>query len=329
MTESEEEKLKDNPNYLFPDINKVFEHLHKSGWSQINTLAYASPMFQVMMIKDNWGAYFPMPDYPLYRGQRYYYDVCKPSLYRRSWTEEQKIERLLQIEDFKHILAENPEVKELKQASLFVNYLGLAQHYGIETEMLDMTNSPLVAAFFATTTYDSNTRMYRPVEDCVSVGCIYFDVLGPMINGANEGENRDIWPVGMEALRRPNEQRGYTIKLNENDNFNTIINHPKCFRFIQNRDWSYKIFAATGGGSVLFPYDPMADKIWAMRKFKIYGLDSLDIVIGNEQLTVPKVGIQKALETKGCHFLRTTPFLYTKEELNFIENEYKKKFPNS
>lgn len=128
MTESEEEKLKDNPNYLFPDINKVFEHLHKSGWSQINTLAYASPMFQVMMIKDNWGAYFPMPDYPLYRGQRYYYDVCKPSLYRRSWTEEQKIERLLQIEDFKHILAENPEVKELKQASLFVNYLGLAQH---------------------------------------------------------------------------------------------------------------------------------------------------------------------------------------------------------
>jgi hypothetical protein len=46
------------------------------------------------------------------------------------------------LEDFKHILDVNPEVKGLKSANLYVNYDGLAQHYGIETDMLDLTNSP-------------------------------------------------------------------------------------------------------------------------------------------------------------------------------------------
>lgn len=328
MDISKVEKRKDRPDYIFSDVNEVFEYLHNMGWSQVATLAYAAPIFQVMMINDQWGAYFPMPVHPLYRGQRYYYNICKPSLYRKCWTKEQQIERLIQIEDFKHILDENPEIKGLKQADLFVNYMGLAQHYGIETDMLDMTNSPLVAAFFATTTYDPKSRKYYPVEDCVSIGCIYFDALGTMMNGGNNGEIRDIWPVGMEALRRPGEQRGYTIRLKEDDNYNTIINHPICFRFIQNRDWSYRIFAATNGGSMLFPYDPMADKVWAMRKYRIYGLDSLTKVLENELLTDSISEIKEALEDTGCHFISSSPFLYTKEVLAYIDAEYKKKFPN-
>ena len=36
----------------------------------------------------------------------------------------------------------------MEQAGLVVNYEALAQHYGIATNMMDMTNSPLVAAFF-------------------------------------------------------------------------------------------------------------------------------------------------------------------------------------
>lgn len=323
------ERQKDNPDYVFSDINKVFEHLHKVGWSQISTLAYAGPCFQILQITEDWGAYFPMPMSPLYRGQRHYYDPCKPSIYRRQWTNESKLERLVQLEDFKHILDVNPEVKGLKSANLYVNYDGLAQHYGIETDMLDLTNSPLVAAFFATTEYDPLKDEYRPVEDCVSIGCIYFLSLGAHFNGFNNNTDGDIWPVGMEALRRPSEQRGYTMRLKEGQDFNTISGDIMCFRFIQNKDWSYRIFAATGGGKLLFPYDPMTEKVKAMRKYRIYGLDSLQKVYDSQSpTTLTFEQTKKALEDAGCHFLPTTPFSYNKDELEYINREYKRKFPN-
>jgi hypothetical protein len=324
---SKEESRKDSPDYLFSDINEVFEHLRNMGWNQIDTFAYAASMFRVMMINDTWGAYFPMPMNPLFRGQRLYHDVCKPSFYRREWNEQENLERLLQIEDFKHMLDVNPEVESLKKANLYVNYIGLAQHYGIETDMLDMTNSPLVAAFFATTEYDSLTDTYKPVEDCISVGCIYFYALGANFNGFSGNED-GVWPVGMEALRRPSEQRGYTIRMKENDNFNTMINHPTCFRFIQNRDWSYRIFTATRGGNLLFPYDPMAEKIRIMRKYRIYGVDSLMAVMDHINIQQTLEEVKASMEQFGCHFLPSTPFGYTETELSFVEKEYNRRFPN-
>lgn len=53
----------------------------------------------------------------------------------------------MQIEDFKTILNDNPEIKDEIEGGLAVNYIGLAQHYGIETNVIDLTNSFGVAAF--------------------------------------------------------------------------------------------------------------------------------------------------------------------------------------
>lgn len=327
MTKEED---KDKPEYLFSNIDEVFEHIHNSGWTGIHTLAYTCPVFEAMEMEKDWMVYAPMPIHPLFRGERLYHDVCKPSLYRRSWTEAQKLERLVQIEDFKHILDDNPEIKELKQGNLHVNYMGLAQHYGIETDMLDLTNSPLVAAYFATTEYDSLKDEYRPVEDYVSIGCIYFDTIGTLGNMMLPGERGNIYPVGMEALRRPGEQRGFTIKLGETDNLNTIPAHPIRFRFIQNKQCSYRIFQATNGGRIFFPYDPMAEKVRIMRKYRIYGEDSLLIVVENEKSrSYTYSEALKLLSDSGCSFEETTPFLYTSKEKRYINEEYHKKFPNA
>ena len=87
---------------------------------------------------------------------------------------EQFFERLIQMSDFKAILQENPQIKDLERAGLLVNFEALAQHYGIATNMMDMTNSPLVAAFFATTGYDAVSDSYYPILHTVSKGVIYF-----------------------------------------------------------------------------------------------------------------------------------------------------------
>lgn len=103
-----------------------------------------------------------------------FHEKCLPPLYRRKWSPLQKLERQIQLEDFRFILQVNPEIKEMEEGGPEVNYNGLAQYYGIETNVLDLTNSFLVAAFFATTTYDSLMDVYRPILHVVSQGVIYF-----------------------------------------------------------------------------------------------------------------------------------------------------------
>ena len=126
-----------------------------------------------MQLSDKQLVACPMPITPLYRGQNAIYEPCKPSLYRGEQTKERLFERSLQLADFKSILQENPQVKDLEEDGLIVNYEALAQHYGIATNMMDMTNSPLVAAFFATTRYDASTDTYSPILNYVSMGIIY------------------------------------------------------------------------------------------------------------------------------------------------------------
>lgn len=44
-----------------------------------------------------------------------------------------------------------------------VNYMALAQHYGFETSLMDLTNDARVALFFATCKYEWDTDSYRPL----------------------------------------------------------------------------------------------------------------------------------------------------------------------
>lgn len=84
--------------------------------------------------------------------------------------------------------------------------------------VLDLTNSFLVAAFFATTTYDSLMDVYRPIVHMVLRDVIYFF---PSSAFLNFGIKPLIWPIRIEALRRPGERRGFGMEMtDENKDLN-------------------------------------------------------------------------------------------------------------
>ena len=66
-----------------------------------------------------------------------------------------------------------------------------------------------------------------------------------------------------------------------------------------------------------------------MSKYHIYGEDSLHKVIHYSKYDISYEFAKKTLEKRGCHFYSTTPFKYTNSELEYITNNYHKKYPGS
>lgn len=311
--------------YVFKDIFDVYNYIKYKGW---NIGWYAAPNFEVMTLYDNHVVASPVPFNPLYRGQSCYYEKCLPSLYRKKWSPIQTLERLVQIEDFKTILNDNPEIQDTIRADIAVNYDGLAQHYGIETNIIDLTNSFGVAAFFATSDYNSLTGCYYPVREVIRKGVIYFLPTG-IFNPATMMNKNQIWPIGMEALPRPGEQRGFGVYLKKDQDFHSIGDVHRFF-FWHNEQASIECHRLMGFGTVLFPYDPMVEKVWCMRKYRIYGKDSINKVLKKHpELGFNTFNVFKELIHAGWHIENSTPFRYTKEELRFITDRYHKMYPGS
>lgn len=108
-----------------------------------------------------------------YRGQAEFNTPSKPSLFRKGMTpSKQFVERLKYIE-LKLLLEDYPLTKYFKETvfapapdgsylhlPLAVDVLALAQHYGIKTELMDVTTDKFVAAFFATTSCKDDIYIY-------------------------------------------------------------------------------------------------------------------------------------------------------------------------
>lgn len=312
---------------ILPDVFAVFKYLQERGWTGISF--HTPPQFQAMTLYGNRMAAAPMPMTPLWRGENEFHSRCLPSLFRRKWTVLEKLERQIQLDDFRLILQVNPEIKEMEETGLEVNYNGLAQHYGIETNVLDLTNSFLVAAFFATTTYDPLIDYYQPIVKSDSQGVIYFFPTGGFLNFDIDQEP-PIWPIGMEALRRPGEQRGFGMEMTER---NKDLNHysgAHLFKFQHSKEASLEVWRRTMGGGILFPYDPMAEKVRNMRKYRIYSEQALRLAYEKTKgLNHPLDEARDMLVNVGCTFVDKLPFAYTDKELKYINDLFKKMYPGN
>lgn len=310
---------------VLPDVFAVFKYLQEQGWTGIPY--HTPPQFEAMTLYENRMAAVPMPMSPLWRGENEFHEKCLPSLYRRGWSSLEKLERQIQLEDFRLILQANPEIKEMVEGGLEVNYNGLAQHYGIETNVLDLTNSFLVAAFFATTVYDSLMDAYRPILHTVSQGIIYFF---PTLGFHNFGHEPPIWPIGMAPLRRPGEQRGFGMEMTEENKDLNQYSNGHAFRFWHTPLASLKVWNETQRGDILFPYDPMAEKVRNIRKYRIYSDEGLRLAFeksDNGGLTLEEV--RGCLIDSGCSFIDKLPYAYTMKETRYINDLYRKKFPGN
>ena len=158
----------------------------------------------------------------LYRGQNEEHVPCVPSLYRGEPTDIDIFIQRMRLTVFRKMLNSHPVVENFfRRHHFLVDEEGLAQHYGLKTEVLDLTSNLNVALFFAVCKYDSTTDTYRYFDDGnVHEGILYvFDPLRdnepiPM-HHIDKYMNGNITPIGLQAFPRPGAQYGYALHIGQ------------------------------------------------------------------------------------------------------------------
>lgn len=103
-----------------------------------------------------------------YRGEKALYRHSIPTLLRKldrySSRQERELLRMvadMRIAEFGHLIYQFEHVRNWKDGDVLVE--PLAQHYGLDTGWLDVTNDFRVALFFATCYYDWETDEWKPI----------------------------------------------------------------------------------------------------------------------------------------------------------------------
>ena len=202
-----------------------------------------------------------LPERPspfLFRGQTSRYTPCYPSIVRRFARHELGLNALEPIDQaklvvnvirswwFAETLKLHPAMKWAASEHISVDPIAIAQHYGIPTGYIDLTESVAVAAFFATCAWRNGG--WTPVTS--GEGVLYRLAWAQFPEVAYR-----VRPIALQPFPRPREQWGWTIALHLSEDFESLP--LQAVRFAHSARVSQRVFDMFDGGSKLFPPDVM------------------------------------------------------------------------
>lgn len=260
--------------------------------------------------------------YTYYRGQNKIFQPCYPSLYRSYMTESMKFLERLRYCEFYLLLETHPLCTVFRNHFLFkypdgssgtlnlqIYHLALAQHYGIATELMDVTSDKWVAAFFAATTCSND--IYSPFKGD-GEGIFY------TCKGMKDPDNPEIRPIGLQPFSRPGEQRGYAYPLDDNDDFESHVEVARRFKHVP--EINEFIFNYTNRSVKLFPHDILKDKADIIRKSTTFSNAALEMAIDKFYPRVEHATIQEWIVGQSISFVGNPIVSFTSEDMdNFRE----------
>jgi len=249
------------------------------------------------------------PSIWLYRGQTADYGECLPSLHRNEPSElDFLIARIKQIQ-FESVLLDHPAVIDIIKSDFHVNFNGLAQHYSLKTELLDLTSDISVAAFFATCSYSSEANQYVPQTDS-PIGVVYKTLqLALSTPEPNAKLKFDI--VGLQPFYRPAEQKAYSYEFYPGETFPA---HKLFFK--QSKKQSEKIYEMFEGGKKLFPEDSVAQKACMISTGKSLDEESFFSAIERYGFIERHDKYLEDLSERGFTICTGNPYLFSKAEVD-------------
>jgi FRG domain len=199
----------------------------------------------------------------MYRGQTRRYPSCFSVLYRQAKRDEWHIKALIGLERFRVaelelLLLAHPFTAVASQHGAWVDWHGLAQHYGIPTSLLDLTTDMRIAAFFAVAQWNDDSQSYTPMTN--GSGVFYrFDW-----TAFGQGYSKFFNPVGFGPGLRPARQHAWTFHLKPFVNFEDVP-HVSVIEFEHSAEASAQVFKWFNNGQWLMPPDCLVNLVSKVR----------------------------------------------------------------
>ena len=201
----------------------------------------------------------------LYFGDNDYHKLLQPEWNRFKSRDEFLVQNVLR-EEFELTMYSHPlyrlfrdGIPTRKQPVRIINPFGIAMAYGFPSPMIPLTSSLETAVFFATHKRNKQTNHWEAIsemdeQDHVNIGVLYVLEMAmpfPMMIGLS--------CIGMQAFKRPGEQRLYGLNIAAGDNFNS---HRLVygFQFRQKPEEVRAISEKFKGGDLLCPDELIAKK---------------------------------------------------------------------
>ena len=231
----------------------------------------------------------------IYRGQNNKYFPLLPSLYRKTSyaINEENI-----IQDFK-LKAEAYFNQEME---LFdnIDMIALMQHYGIPTRLLDFTESPLIALYFALEKVTSDMYNVAPCVYCININSFSHNKNG-CIFSSKQVQSQDIKKIFKYTKgtcvftpklknKRLTAQKSIFVLFNENTPLELIINSEDIIKLEINRKDINKIKEELNNigitPSVVYPdFTGLAEEI--KKQFKVISNNELILNESDHFLPIP------------------------------------------
>lgn len=203
-----------------------------------------------------------------YRGQTQEYGTCLSTL-DRIQDDHKFFSALCRSIYFKQALTTHPVIMRMQDLVLnldartqplpiCINLESIAQHYGLATEYLDITNNFSIASFFATQSWNSKTKKFEPMCAQSKPGVIYQLNSILLMDSAVGCDEESYIPVGWQPFPRPEQQRANAIRLQPREDF-LKLGVVTPYYFQHSCDQSKRIYEEFEGGDKLMPADELAD----------------------------------------------------------------------
>ena len=341
--------LKPGPRYIIKDNNNIFQVLDIISFREemviftkdyeTNKKYYQTDKCNIFFQSDN--KLKLIPEFRgianLYRGQSQIYRPCVPSLFRDDMNPYNTFEEHLKYSEFCILLHKMPEYQWWEQGFIILNRStgqeerrglsiddkALAQHYGIKTNLLDITNDKWVAAFFACTKYNPEDDSYSLYDGDNTEGALYCINLS-----VDKKYLLRIKPIGAQPFARPTEQGAFMFDSKIGEDFTQQCSEE--VKFNHHKDAEILLVELANRANRLFPREVLQEKTWKIVRnaSKQYSKEALDNTIRDFYPNASKETISKLIYESGVKICDGPVYSLSQDDLD-IQVARKKEFDKS